>query len=115
MDAKKTLAYEITSWFHGEDSAASARRDFEIKFSEREFPEDAREILLDKKNGSTILDLVVNSSERVKSRGEAKRLIEQGGVTVDGEKITDPKAVVPHKELLKVKIGKREFVKVKQN
>ncbi|HWP93664.1 MAG TPA: tyrosine--tRNA ligase [Thermodesulfobacteriota bacterium] len=115
MDAKKTLAYEITSWFHGEDSAANARKDFEIKFSEREFPEDAREILLDKKNGSTILDLVVNSSERVKSRGEAKRLIEQGGVTVDGEKITDPKAVVPHRKLLRVKIGKREFVKVRQN
>jgi len=115
MDAKKTLAYEITAWFHGEDSAANARKDFEIKFSERGFPEDAREIILDKKNGSTILDLVVNSSERVKSRGEAKRLIEQGGVTIDGERITDPKAIVPHREILRVKIGKREFVKVKQN
>ncbi len=115
MDAKKALAYEITAWFHGEGSAASARKDFEIKFSEREFPEDAREILLNKKNGTTILDLVVNSSERVKSRGEAKRLIEQGGVTIDGERITDPKAVVPHRELLRVKIGKREFVKVRQD
>jgi tyrosyl-tRNA synthetase len=55
----------------------------------------------------------VLSSERIKSRGEAKRLIEQGGVSVDGKKITDPKALIPHKELLKIKIGKREFVKVR--
>jgi tyrosyl-tRNA synthetase len=113
MDAKKALAFEITSWFHGEESARNTQRDFETKFSEREFPEDAREITLDRKNGTTILDLIVLSSERIKSRGEAKRLIEQGGVSVDGKKITDPKALIPHKELLKIKIGKREFVKVR--
>ncbi|MBI2486995.1 MAG: tyrosine--tRNA ligase [Deltaproteobacteria bacterium] len=115
MDAKKALAFEIASWFHGLNSAAIAQMDFELKFSEREFPEDAREITLDRKNGTTILDLVVLSSDRVKSRGEAKRLIEQGGVNVDGEKITDPRALVPQKELLKIKIGKREFVKVRIN
>jgi len=113
MEAKRALAFEITSWFHGEEGAANAERDFEVKFSEREFPEDAREIALDRKNGKTILDLILLSSDRVKSRGEAKRLIEQGGVSVDGEKITDPRALVPQKELLKIKIGKREFVKVK--
>ena len=53
------------------------------------------------------------SSERVKSRGEAKRLIEQGGVSVDGEKISDPRALVSSKDLLNLKIGKREFVKVR--
>jgi tyrosyl-tRNA synthetase len=113
MDAKKALAFEIVSWFHGLNSAAIAQMDFDLKFSEREFPEDAREITLDRKNGTTILDLVVLSSDRVKSRGEAKRLIEQGGVNVNGEKITDPRALVPQKEPLKIKIGKREFVKVK--
>jgi len=113
MDAKKALAFEIASWFHGEEGAANAQKGFEIKFSERQFPEDVKEITVDRKNGTTILDLVMLSSERVKSRGEAKRLIEQGGVSVDGEKITDPKAPAPHRELLKIKIGKREFVKVK--
>src|SRR3990172_1909636 len=113
MDAKKSLSFELVSWFHGNESAAQAQRDFEVRFSDRQFPEDAKEITLDRTNGITILDLVLLSSERVKSRGEAKRLIEQGGVIIDGQKIADPKALLPYKELLKVKIGKREFVKVK--
>jgi len=113
MDAKKALAFEIARWFHGEKNATNAQRGFETKFSEREFPGDAREVLFDKKGGGTILDLVMRSSERVKSRGEAKRLIEQGGVNVDGERITDPTTLVPQKEVLRIKIGKREFVKVR--
>lgn len=115
MDAKKALAFEIVSWFHGPNCAVQAQRDFETKFSERQFPEDAREVTLERKNGTTILDLVLLSSKKIKSRGEAKRLIEQGGVSVDEQKIADPKALVPHKETLKVKIGKREFVKVRFN
>jgi tyrosyl-tRNA synthetase len=115
MEAKRALAFEITSWFHGEESARNAERDFEVKFSEREFPEDAREIALDIKNGRTILDLILLSSDRVKSRGEAKRLIEQGGVSIDGERVIDPRASIPQKGLLKIKIGKREFVKVRIN
>jgi tyrosyl-tRNA synthetase len=113
MDAKKALAFELVSWFHGDENAARAQRDFEVRFSERQFPEDAKEITLMRTNGTTILDLVLLSSERVKSRGEAKRLIEQGGVIVDGQRIADPKALLPYKELIKVKIGKREFVKIR--
>jgi tyrosyl-tRNA synthetase len=115
MDAKKTLAFEIVSWFHDEESAVEAQSDFETKFSDRQFPENAREVTIERKNGTTVLDLVLLSSEKIKSRGEAKRLIEQGGVSVDEQKIADPKTLVPHKELLKVKIGKREFIKVRFN
>jgi tyrosyl-tRNA synthetase len=113
MDAKKALAFEITAWFYGEEEALKAQRDFEKKFSERVFPEDAREVVLQRKDGITVLDLVLLSSQRVKSRGEAKRLIEQGGVSIDGEKVTDTKALVPYRDQLKLKIGKREFVKVR--
>ena len=113
MDAKKSLAFELVSWFHGVEEAIRAQKDFEVKFSERQFPEDAREVTLEERDGTTILDLVMLSSERVKSRGEAKRLIAQGGVSVDGEKISDPRALVSSKDLLNLKIGKREFVKVR--
>ncbi len=113
MEAKKALALELVSWFHGEEEATKAQKDFEVKFSERQFPEDAREVTLEERDGTTILDLVMLSSERVKSRGEAKRIIEQGGVSIDGEKISDPRAPVPYKGLLNLKIGKREFVKVR--
>lgn len=113
MDAKKALASELVSWFHGDEEAAEAQKDFEVKFSQREFPEDAKEVTLERKAGATILDLVMLSSDRIKTRGEAKRLIEQGGVSVDGQKITDSKALIPQGELLHLKIGKREFVRVK--
>jgi tyrosyl-tRNA synthetase len=113
MEAKKSLAIEIATLFHGEKVALKAQKDFELKFSERQFPEDGSEILLDKKNGKTILDLISFSSQRLKSRGEAKRLIEQGGVSIDGERITDPNSMIPDRDLLRLKIGKREFVKVR--
>jgi tyrosyl-tRNA synthetase len=113
MEAKKSLAIEIATLFHGEKEALGAQKDFEIRFSERRFPEDGREILLDKKNGKTVLDLISLSSQRLKSRGEAKRLIEQGGVSIDGERITDPNSMIPDRDLLRLKIGKREFVKVR--
>ena len=113
MDAKKSLAYELTKWFHGEDLAKNAEKDFDVKFSEREFPEAARGVIIERKNGLTILDLIAFSSERLKSRGEAKRLIEQGGVIVNGERITDIKALISHKDPIRIRIGKREFVKVR--
>jgi len=113
MDAKKALAFELTSWLQGEDEAAKAKEDFDTKFSNREFPEDAREVLLDKDDNRTVLDLVVQSSESLKSRGEAKRLILQGGVSIEGEKVTDINKLVPNSESLQVRIGKKEFVVVK--
>jgi tyrosyl-tRNA synthetase len=113
MEAKKLLASEIATLFHGEKEALEARKDFELKFSERQFPEEGREIHLDRTNEKTVLDLISLSSQRLKSRGEAKRLIEQGGISIDGERITDPNSMIPDRDLLRLKIGKREFVKVR--
>lgn len=115
MDAKKALAFEITSWLHGEDDAESAGEDFATKFSQREFPEDAREVTVTRDGEKTILDLVVESSEKLKSRNEAKRLIAQGGVSIDGEKFTDINSSLPDKASLNLRIGKKEFVIVKIN
>lgn len=113
MDAKKALAFELTSWLQGEDEAIAAKGDFETKFSNREFPEDAREVHLGKDDNRTVLDLVVQSSESLKSRGEAKRLILQGGVSIEGEKITDINKLVSNSGSLQVRIGKKEFVVIK--
>ena len=84
MDAKKALALDITAWLKGEEEALSARADFETKFSQREFPKDAREVTFESGSDKTLLDLVTDASEKLKSRAEAKRLILQGGVTVNG-------------------------------
>jgi tyrosyl-tRNA synthetase len=113
MDAKRALAFEITSWLHGEDNAKAAAGDFATKFSQREFPDDAREVLVKRGEGKTLLDLVVESSDKLKSRNEAKRLIAQGGVSIDGERVTDINSPVPDKGTLRMRIGKKEFVVVK--
>lgn len=115
MDAKKTLAYEITAWLNGPDMAAAAAEDFATKFSQREFPEDARIVSIERGDGKTLLDLVVESSEKLKSRNEAKRLIAQGGVNIDGERITDINSPMPAAGSVRLRIGKKEFVVVKIN
>ena len=113
MDAKKALAFEITAWLQGDDEAKKAREDFETKFSSREFPEDAREVKLSRNEERTVLDLVVESSSSLKSRGEAKRLIIQGGLSINGEKISDINGISPIDGTHQLKIGKKEFVLVK--
>lgn len=113
MDAKKALAYEITAWLNGPVNAAAAAEDFATKFSQREFPEDAREVVIGWGKEKTILDLVVESSEKLKSRNEAKRLITQGGVSIDGVKFADTNAAMPDKGPLRLRIGKKEFIVVK--
>ena len=111
MDAKKALAREIVSWLHNSQSALEAERDFETKFSKRSFPEDAKE--KDYVAGSRkIADLVMGVSDSVNTKGEAKRLISQGGLVIDGEKYTDPNSEFPDKAAFEVKIGKKEFLKV---
>lgn len=113
MDAKRALAFEITSWLRGAADAKTAAEDFATKFSQREFPDDAREVVIKRGDAGTLLDLVVESSEKLKSRNEAKRLIAQGGVLVDGERVTDINSPTPEKGTLRLRIGKKEFVLVK--
>jgi len=79
MEAKKSLAFRMVEWFNGAGSAEAAQKDFEVKFSRRDFPEDAREVIIEKGGDTSILDLVMVSSAKIKSKGEAKRLIQQGG------------------------------------
>ena len=112
MDAKKSLATELTAWLHGDKNAKAAAEDFDTKFSDRQFPEDARELVLSAGENITVLDLVVRASEKVPSRKEAKRLIAQGGVSVGGEKLTDANAPAPVRGELRLRIGKKEFVRV---
>lgn len=113
MDAKKALAFELTSWLQGEEEATKAKTDFDTKFSTREFPEDAREVQLENNESRTVLDLVVESSAKLKSRGEAKRLIIQGGLSIDGEKFSNINDLAPDSGTHQLKIGKKEFVLVK--
>lgn len=112
MDAKKELAYELTAWLHDSEKADIAKKDFETKFSVKEFPDDARVESVKRSSCNNLLDLVHSISHSLGSRGDAKRLIAQGGLTINGRKYSDFKDGLPDEDSLEVKIGKKEFVRV---
>jgi len=112
MDAKKILAKELAELLYDKSAAESAFRDFETKFSKRSFPEDAKVVKLDLNNVKTLVDFVLLVSGNLKSKGDAKRLIIQGGLTINGEKCSDLDGDLPDTTEFEVKIGKKEFCKV---
>jgi len=112
MDAKKILAKELAELLYDKSAAESAFRDFETKFSKRSFPKDAKVVKLDINNVKTLVDFVLLVSGILKSKGDAKRLIIQGGLTINGEKYSDLDGDLPDATEFEVKIGKKEFCKV---
>lgn len=112
MESKRNLASLIVQWLYDGQRAADAKNSFETKFSKRQFPADAKEILIDKSEVAGVVNLAVKISTKIKSKAEAKRLVQQGGLTINGTKIDDIAADVPDSDILEVKLGKREFFKV---
>ncbi len=112
MEAKKSLAREIVERYYGRDSAHKAQEEFENIFKKKGIPDDVP-IFRPEKDKDLWLPGIMKESGIAKSTGEAMRLIKQGGVSVDGEKWTDPeRKLSPGKYLLKV--GKRKFLKIVQ-
>jgi tyrosyl-tRNA synthetase len=110
---KLALAREIVARYHGEAAGAEAERAFEAQFARREVPEEIEEFSIPPDEGS---DTVLLSRALAKlglsaSGTEARRLIGQGGVSLEGEKITDANAALPKGTHL-LKVGKRRFARV---
>ncbi len=109
-DAKIELAFEITKLFHDEQKAQEAKDFFINTFSKKEIPEDVA--VYNSQEGIDILELLV-SVEGASSKGDARRKIEQGGVSIDGNTITDTKyALVAGDDGKVVKVGKKFFIKL---
>lgn len=104
--AKETLAFELTKEVHGEEKATKAQEQARAAFGGGE-----GEMLVKEVTGAqTIVDVMVLSGVS-KSKGEARRLIEQGGVAVNGEKVADANMAVPGGEFTLQK-GKKVRVKI---
>lgn len=106
-DAKMELAKEITSAFFGDEAADHAKQEFINMFQKGDMPDEVPEF---HPAGEPVLLDVLVESELVKSKSEARRLIQQNGVKVDGEAVNDPFMVLPLGAV--VQVGKRRFVKV---
>lgn len=111
MEAKKNLASEIVERFHGHKAAVQAREEFEHVFAEKGTPEDIPVVFTEPQGDGIWLPEIMKQAGLVKSTGEGMRLMKQGGVSVDGNKWTDPgEKLLPGTHLLKV--GKRRFLKI---
>ena len=97
MEAKKQLAFRIVERYHSREAAQAALDEFNTRFSKKDLAQaDLPEVTLDAEAAANIVAAVVAAYAQAfsitKSRGDARRLVEQGSVQWEGEKVTDPKA-----------------------
>jgi tyrosyl-tRNA synthetase len=115
MDAKKRLAFEITRLYHDENAAQQAKDEFEQVFSQRELPSEIEEIAIpasELKDGKIWAPKLVVLAGMAPSNSEARRLIEQGAVTLDGERVADAKGDIEIKDGQILKVGKLRFGRI---
>lgn len=116
---KELLAYEVTRLIHGKDEADKAQKAAKALFSAGADSEDMPTTVLgdeDFEDGGALITAVLVKAGIAKSRGDARRLIEQGGVSLDDEKLTDFNYRIPHEKLQNghviIKKGKKVFHKI---
>ena len=117
MDAKKRLARTITAQFHGEEAAAEAEANFARVFQQRRDPERIEEIRvaagrIGAAGGEVTLVKLLLASGSVSSNSEARRMIQQGAVEVDGERISDVNQALRTGKTYLVRVGKRLFRRI---
>lgn len=108
MEMKKRLARTLVTQFYSEKDAQAAEEHFQKTVQNKELPDEIEEYEL--KPNTTISQLMAEA-KLAASRSEAIRLIKQGGVTIDGNKIDDFNALVS--KGVTIKVGKRRYLKTK--
>lgn len=108
---KRRLGYELVKLYYNKEVAKQSIEEFDKIFIKKEVPDDIPEITLKEKD-TKLINLIV-SNKMADSNAAARRLIEQGGVTINGEKIDDFNHVLTYSEDFVLKVGKRKFLKVR--
>ncbi len=106
--AKKTMAEALTAAYHGDEAAKHERDEFERVFKRKEAPTDLREVPV----SGTVTAMAIVRDAFDLSGGEARRRIQQGGVRLDNEKVTDPNAEWTIDSPKVLKAGKTLYVKL---
>ncbi|PIU98673.1 tyrosine--tRNA ligase [Candidatus Wolfebacteria bacterium CG03_land_8_20_14_0_80_40_12] len=109
-DAKARLAKEIVSLYHGKIAAEKAEKEFDRVFKEKELPTKMSSVVV-KEKSLNVLDLLTKVN-LISSKSEARRLIEQNGVKIDGETQKNWKKRIEIKKGTVIQVGKRKFVKI---
>ena len=111
-DVKVMFAQEIVTRFHGAAAAVDALTDFEARFKQGAIPDDIAEVVLAGIDGGLLIVQVLRQAGLTASTSEAMRMIAQGGVKADGEKVSDKDVLIPSGASLVLQVGKRKFVRV---
>lgn len=112
IDVKKRLAFEIVKELSSEEKAKEAQKSFEQTVQKGELPEEIPAFEMSINEHLQISDLLVKVGLST-SKSEAKRLVEQGGVSINSETITNPtEEIIPEDNMI-IKAGKRNFVRIK--
>jgi tyrosyl-tRNA synthetase len=117
VEAKRRLAREIVDRYHGAGEGAAAEERFDRVHRDRELPQDVPETQIPAEaleGGSIWLPRLLVALGRAASNGEARRLVEQGGVRLDGEVVDDPSREMPPEELRGrvLQVGRRWFARL---
>jgi tyrosyl-tRNA synthetase len=115
---KRRLAREIVARYHGEEAAEGAEKRFDRVHKEREIPDDVPDVTIPAeavRDGTVWLPRLLASTGLASSHAEARRLIEQGGVRLDGEPLTDPDGELPAERLTGrvLQVGRRRFARLR--
>jgi tyrosyl-tRNA synthetase len=111
-DIKRSLARKLVEMYHSIEASIEAEKEFDTIFVKKGLPDEIEDFIIE--SGTLeidILDLIVKVGF-APSKGEARRLVVQGGVTIDGEKITNIKEMVQLNTSRILKVGKRNFIRL---
>lgn len=109
MELKKKLAREIVALYYGEETSLDAEKEFGNIFSKGKIPDDMPET--NASEGDLIVDIMVKNNITA-SKGEARRLIIQGAVRINGDKISDKDQTLSNEKEQILKAGKRRFLRI---
>lgn len=118
-DIKMSLACEITSLYHGVDKAEAAERHFQVMYQQREVPDNIKEYVINQSlerpdlmdNGEIDLPMLICNVDFAKSKSEARRLLTQNAVKIDGERFSELTYSMQEEGFV-ITVGKNKIVKV---
>lgn len=110
-DIKRELARTLVAMYHSPEAAINAEKEFDNIFINKGTPDEIEEFKIGERREINIIDLIILVNFAT-SKGEARRLVSQGGVSIDGNKIIDLQYNVNLKEGMILRVGKRKFIKL---
>ena len=114
-DIKFILAEELVDRFHEKGEGSNCKQKFLERFQKGAMPSDIKEVNIDIENETILLTNLLKTVEMTSSTSEAMRLIKQGGVKIDSEKVSDIKLEIKKGSEAVYQVGKRKFLHIKIN